>query len=150
MRTELFRMLFYYESGAMTDLDIVQWAMNQVVNGNESVIVNELAALPGNEQGKTKLLLNQAISDMGLNYPSQEDFALYRIKLICEEIAGGKIPQSRGCQLLKKGCSAIEQPQLLAKIQDLICYLSDQKFPEKSALIYRLIYNIDNYLNLGN
>lgn len=147
MRIELFKMVFYYESGAMTDLDIIQWAMNQVVNGNESGTVSELAALLGNEQGKAKPLLKQAFSDMGLSYPSQEDLALYRMKLICEEIAGGKIPQLRGCQLLEKGRSVISQPQLLGEAQELIFQLADERFSEKAPLIDQLIRDIEIYLS---
>lgn len=114
MNEHLFRTIFYFERGAITEFDIIQWAMNQVINGNESESINRLASLTRNESDEIKLLFERAIIDMGFEYPSSQALGFYRAKLISEEMIKGSIPPVKGCSMIGRICSDLEWPEILS------------------------------------
>ena len=102
MQESLFKMIFYYETGALSDYDIIQWAMNQVVNGNESETISELANINRIEPNKVKGLFHSAIQEKEGYYPDENLFPLYRLKLVGENIISGKITPNQGVLLVEK------------------------------------------------
>lgn len=114
MKEQLFNMIFYFETGAKTDFDIILWAMNQVINGNESDTIIKLAAISQPEEEEVRMLFQQAIEDMGYAYPSKQALGFYRAKLISENMIKGKISPVKGCSIIEKICSDLEWPEILA------------------------------------
>jgi hypothetical protein len=154
---QLFRMLVYFETGAITALDIVQWAMNQVVNGNESDSINELASLTRSEKDQVGLLLKQAIKDIGFVYPTAKSIGIYRAKLVSEAIIYGKIGPAKGCSIIGSICSELEWPVILADF-GLLCHqltghenlgITEKELREDIICSARkLIGEVNTYLNL--
>lgn len=102
MEEELFKYIFYFETGAISEFDIVQWAMNQKAVGNSSSPINRLAAQEKTEPQLIKLLFQESIEIMGLEYPSPAVIDSYRARLISENMINGTISLVKGCLLLSR------------------------------------------------
>lgn len=114
MEEQLFKIIFYYESGAFTDLDIIQWAISFALDGSESKSIIKLASVMKRREDEVKVLFRQAINDMGFDYPSQQALGFYRAKVISESIINGKIPLLKGCRLISSICYDLDLPEILS------------------------------------
>lgn len=157
MKEQLFKMIFYFDTGAISDFDIIQWAMNQVVNGHASDLMMKLASSTGREQGEVALLFQQIIENMGYDYPLKQAFGFYRAKLISENMINGKISALQGCSVIGRICSDLEWPEILADFELLSHQCSIQENLEVTekgltqdiiSAAYKLIDKVNAQLNL--
>lgn len=158
MNEPLFKMIFYFEAGAMTEFDIIQWAMNQVIIGNESDSINRLASWTGSSRDEVIVLFKQAIKDLGLNYPSEQELGFYRAKLVSEEMLKGTILPVKGCSIIGRIGSDFEWPEILADFgvlnQELSNHIESGIIQEKLnediiSLAINLIERVNKRLGLN-
>ncbi len=119
MKEDLLKMIFYYESCATSDFDIIQWAMNQVATGSTLELINRLAEIDRPEPGEVKKLLCAIIKEKGYDYPDEKALRLYRVKMICEQIVSGKLSPHKGCSLISRIESEKDWPNFIADFQIL-------------------------------
>jgi len=111
---QLFKIIFYYESGAITDFDIIQWAMSLALEGSELESIIKLASVMKHGEEEVKVLFRQSIKDMGFDYPSQQALGFYRARVISESIINGKVQPLKGCSLISSICYDLDLPEILS------------------------------------
>lgn len=149
MKKQLFHLIFYFEAGAKTEFDIIQWAMNQVINGQNSDPIIKLAALQQNEKNKVRGLFQTVIQDLGYEYPSKQDLGYYRAKLISENMINGSILPEKSCTMIRRIYTDLNSPDLLAEWGQLNLTITDSELEvEILNSAHRLIKNVDNFLKL--
>jgi hypothetical protein len=111
---QLFKIIFYFESGAITDFDIMQWATGLALEGSELESIIKLASVMKHREDEVKVLFRQSIKDMGFDYPSKQELGFYRAKVISERIINGKMPPYKGCLLISSICSDLDLPEILS------------------------------------
>lgn len=153
MNEELFKMVFYFETDAISEFDVIQWAMNQFINGNRSESIIQLASITRNEKEKVRILLMQSLQDLGFDYPSDEALGFYRAKLVSKEMIKGKIPPLKGCRIIGKIGSNLEWPEILTDFRLLNQQSTDSENPmlneeEFSKTIISSAYKLIKHVNL--
>ncbi|WP_425800963.1 hypothetical protein ACHOLT_12110 [Desulfitobacterium sp. Sab5] len=157
MNEHLFKMIFYFETDAISEFDVIQWAMNQYVNGNNTESMMQLASITKNDKDKVRTLLEQSLKDLGFDYPSKQSLGFYRAKLVSHEIIKGKLLPERGCRIIGRIGSNLEWPVILKEFGLLNKQLTDhenmqltQEELSKAILssANKLIDNVNAYLNL--
>lgn len=157
MKEHLFKMIFYFETGAISEFEIIQWAMNQVIDGNESDSIIQLVSLTRNEKNEVRFLLEQAIKDLGLDYPSRNALGYYRAKLVSEEMIKGKLLPVKGCSIIGRICSDLEWPEILSNFglinhkltgHENLGITEDELAKDIISCAYKLIDNVNAHLNL--
>lgn len=156
MNEELFKMVFYFETDAISVFDVIQWAMNQFINGNKSDSIHQLASITKNEKDKVRILLMLSLQDLGFDYPSDQALGFYRAKLVSKEIIKGKISPLKGCRIIGRIGSDLEWPEILADFRSLNQQSTDPEkliFNEEEfsktiiSSAYKLINNVNFLLN---
>lgn len=149
MKEQLFHLIFYYQTGAKTEFDIIQWAMNQVVNGQNFDSIIKLAALQQYDENKVRGLFQTVIQDLGYEYPSKQALGYYRAKLISENMIKGSILPEKGCSIIRRIYTDLNSPDLLAEWEQLNLSITDSELEvEILNSAHRLIENVDKFLKL--
>ncbi|WP_434512185.1 hypothetical protein [Desulfitobacterium sp. AusDCA] len=156
MNEELFKMVFYFETDAISVFDVIQWAMNQFINGNKSKSILQLASITRNEKDRVRILLMQSLQDLGFDYPSDQALGFYRAKLVSKEMIKGKIPPLKGCRIIGGIGSDLEWPEILADFRLLnqqstdleTAILNEEEFSKTIiSSAYKLISHVNSVLN---
>lgn len=156
MKEQLFKLIFFFEQGAISNFEIIEWAMNQLAEENMSESVTKLASLNSDEKEVIKALFKEALEDMGYSYPSKQALGLYQAKLISEGIIKGKVSPLKGCAVLSRIFRTQEGPDLLAVFDRLNRWSSELDSSRKTdELTQEIVFfasslsdNVNAYLKL--
>lgn len=158
MKEELFKTIYYFESEAYSEFDVIQWAMNQSVGGEAPSAVLKLAALERPEREEVKALFRAAVESLGFVYPAETALGLYRAKLVADSMLAGKIPPAKGNILIAKIGREYGWPDLLAGFRRTDRETGEAEGKEQSAgqengdsleAVSRLAFDIKSRLQLG-
>ena len=111
---EALNLLLDFELGQKSESDLVNWAIIQLENGNETKEVLELAGLYRTEFDKSYPLFKRALMASGIEIPNELERGFLSASIIAQEIINGSWDVNTGCSILADISMRFDSPEELS------------------------------------
>jgi len=104
------KLLVKFDSGDANSQELVEWAIQKIQNGFESMNLNELAWQDNPPNIEARELFINSIEDLSLTIPSRSERQIILAKTLATKIVEGKLDANDGCSKIAEISRELDSP----------------------------------------